>query len=366
MAILALATSLEDMKERLSKMVVAFSRKGEPITADDLGMTGALMVLLKDAIEPTMMQTLEGTPVLVHAGPFANIAHGCNSILADKIALKLVGKDGFVVTEAGFGSDIGMEKFFNIKCRASGMKPNAVVLVATVRALKMHGGGPAVVPGVALKEEYTQENLALVQKGLCNLLRHIENGRKYGVPVVVAINVHKNDTAAEHEIIKNAAIEAGAFACVTSNHWEEGGKGAVDLANSLIEACKAESDFKFLYDVELSIEEKINKIAKEMYGAGQVDFNAKVRESMRLYADKGYSKLPICMAKTSASLTGDPNIKGAPTGFRLVVNDMFLSAGAGFIVPMVGEITRMPGLPTRPAIFDIDLDTDTGEIIGLF
>jgi methylenetetrahydrofolate dehydrogenase (NADP+)/methenyltetrahydrofolate cyclohydrolase/formyltetrahydrofolate synthetase len=246
------------------------------------------------------------------------------------------------------------------------MKPNAVVLVVTVRALKMHGGGPAVVPGLPLKDEYTQENLALVQNGLCNLLKHIDNGKKFGVPVVVSINVHKNDTAAEHEIIKKAALEAGAFACVTANHWAEGGKGAVELANALIEACNQPSDFKFLYELELSIEEKINKIAKEMYGAGQVDFNAKVREAMRLYADKGYSKLPICMAKTSASLTGDPNIKGAPTGFRMVVNDILLSAGAGFIVPLVGEISKMPGLPTRPAIFDIDLNTETGEIIGLF
>ncbi|KAG5667299.1 hypothetical protein PVAND_015285 [Polypedilum vanderplanki] len=367
MAILALATSLEDMKNRMARMVVAFSRNGTPITADDLGMTGALMVLMKDAIEPTMMQTLEGTPVLVHAGPFANIAHGCNSVLADQIALKLVGKDGYVVTEAGFGSDIGMEKFFNIKCRASGMKPNAVVLVATVRALKMHGGGPAVVSGSPLKDEYTQENLTLVKEGLCNLIRHIENVRKYGIPVIVAINAHKNDTEAEHELIKKGAIENGAFACVTSNHWAEGGKGAVDLADALIEACKQpNSDFKFLYELDLSIEEKINRIAKEMYGAGNVEFSQKVRETMRLYAEKGYSKLPICMAKTSASLTGDPNIKGAPNGFRIFVNDMFLSAGAGFIVPLVGEISRMPGLPTRPAIFDIDLNTETGEMIGLF
>ncbi|XP_070504810.1 C-1-tetrahydrofolate synthase, cytoplasmic [Chironomus tepperi] len=366
MAILALATSLEDMKQRLAKMVVAFSRTGVPITADDLGMTGALMVLMKDAIEPTMMQTLEGTPVLIHAGPFANIAHGCNSILADKIALKLVGKDGFVVTEAGFGSDIGMEKFFDIKCRASGIKPDAVVLVATVRALKMHGGGPAVVPGLPLKDEYTQENLKLVEQGLCNLVKHIDNGKKFGLPVVVSINVHKDDTAAEHEIIKKAAMEAGAFACVVSNHWAEGGKGALDLADALIDACNQPSDFKFLYDLDLTIEEKINKIAKEMYGAGTVDFAAKVREAMRLYTEKGYSKLPICMAKTAASLTGDPNIKGAPTGFRIFVNDIFLSAGAGFIVPMVGEISRMPGLPTRPAIFDIDLCTETGEILGLF
>jgi methylenetetrahydrofolate dehydrogenase (NADP+)/methenyltetrahydrofolate cyclohydrolase/formyltetrahydrofolate synthetase len=367
MAILALATGLEDMKQRMAKMVVAFSRTGVPVTADDLGMTGALMVLMRDAIEPTLMQTLEGTPVMVHAGPFANIAHGCNSVLADMIALKLVGENGYVVTEAGFGSDIGMEKFFDIKCRSSGMRPSAVVLVVTVRALKMHGGGPSVVPGLPLKDEYMVENLGLVREGLCNLVRHVENGRKFGVPVVVAVNVHKNDTAGEHEIIRKAAMENGAFACVTSNHWAEGGKGAVDLAHALIQACEQPNEnFKFLYELDLTIEEKINRIAKEMYGAGNVDFSQKVRETMRLYAEKGYSKLPICMAKTSASLTGDPNIKGAPTGFRIFVNDMFLSAGAGFIVPMVGEISRMPGLPTRPAIFDIDLNTETGEIIGLF
>lgn len=365
MAILALASSLEDMKQRLSRMVVAFSRTGVPVTADDLGMTGALMVLMKDALEPTMMQTLEGTPVMIHAGPFANIAHGCNSILADKIALKLVGKDGYVLTEAGFGSDIGMEKFFNIKCRASGKTPNAIVLVTTVRALKMHGGGPAVLPGSPLKPEYTQENLELVKEGLCNLIKHIENGRKFGVPVVVSINIHKNDTKAEHELIKEAAMKNGAFACVTANHWAEGGKGAVGVASALIEACNQPSNFKFLYDLESTIEEKVNKIAKEMYGAGSVDFNAKVREAIRLYTEKGYSKLPICMAKTSNSLTGDPNIKGAPQGFRLVVNDILLSAGAGFIVPMVGEITKMPGLPTRPAIYDIDVD-ENGEIVGLF
>jgi methylenetetrahydrofolate dehydrogenase (NADP+) / methenyltetrahydrofolate cyclohydrolase / formyltetrahydrofolate synthetase len=312
------------------------------------------------------MQTLEGTPVMVHAGPFANIAHGCNSILADNIALKLVGKDGFVLTEAGFGSDIGMEKFFNIKCRASGKIPNAIVLVATVRALKMHGGGPAVVPGSPLKPEYTEENLQLLEEGLCNLIKHIENGKKFGIPVVVSINAHKNDTKAEHEMIKLAAMKNGAFACTTSNNWAEGGQGATETAEALINACNQASNFKFLYDVESPIEEKITKIAKEMYGAGTVDFNAKVREAIRLYTDKGYAKLPICMAKTANSLTGDPNIKGAPVGFRLVVNDIFLSAGAGFIVPIIGDISRMPGLPTRPAIYDIDVDTNTGEIIGLF
>jgi methylenetetrahydrofolate dehydrogenase (NADP+) / methenyltetrahydrofolate cyclohydrolase / formyltetrahydrofolate synthetase len=230
----------------------------------------------------------------------------------------------------------------------------------------MHGGGPAVVPGSPLKPEYTQENLTLLEAGLCNLIKHIENGKQFGVPVVVSINIHKNDTKAEHEMIKAAALKNGAFACVTSNHWAEGGKGAVDVAAALIEACNQPSNFKFLYELDLSIEEKITRIAKEMYGAGTVDFHAKVRETIRLYTDKGYSKLPICMAKTSASLTGDPNIKGAPTGFRLVITDIFLSAGAGFIVPLVGEISRMPGLPTRPAIFDIDVDTVTGEISGLF
>lgn len=366
MAILALANDLEDMKQRFAKMVVAFSRTNVPITADDLGMTGALMVLMKDALEPTMMQTLEGTPVMIHAGPFANIAHGCNSIIADKIALKLVGKDGYVLTEAGFGSDIGMEKFFNIKCRASGKIPNAVVLVTTVRALKMHGGGPPVLPGTPLKPEYTQENLRLVEEGLCNLIKHIDNGKKFGVPVVVSINIHKNDTKAEHELIKNAALKHGAFACATANHWAEGGSGASEVAAALIDACNQKSNFKFLYELDSPIEEKIVKIAKEMYGAGTVDFHAKVRESIRLYTEKGFSKLPICMAKTSNSLTGDPNVKGAPTGFRLVINDISLSAGAGFIVPVMGEISRMPGLPTRPAIYDIDVDTESGEIIGLF
>lgn len=360
MAILALATNLGDMKERLSKMVVAFSRTGVPITADDLGMTGALTVLMKDALEPTLMQTLEGTPVMVHAGPFANIAHGCNSILADNIALKLVGKDGYVLTEAGFGSDIGMEKFFNIKCRASGKVPNAIILVATVRALKMHGAGSSEKP------DYSKENVALVEDGLCNLIKHIDNGKKHGVPVVVVVNIHKSDTKAEHEVIKKEAMKAGAFACVTSNHWGEGGKGALEAASALIEACNQKSEFKFLYDLDSTIEEKVNKISKEMYGAGTIDFNAKVREQIRLYTEKGYSKLPICMAKTQYSFSADPNLKGAPTGFRLVVNDIFLSAGAGFIVILIGEITRMPGLPTRPAIYDIDVDPATGEISGLF
>uniref|UniRef100_A0A1Y1L059 C-1-tetrahydrofolate synthase, cytoplasmic n=1 Tax=Photinus pyralis TaxID=7054 RepID=A0A1Y1L059_PHOPY len=366
MAILALAKDLGDFKERLSKMVVAFDKFGKPVTADDLGVTGALMVLLKDAVEPTLMQSLEGSPVLVHAGPFANIAHGCSSILADKVALKLVGEKGFVVTEAGFGSDIGMEKFFNIKCRASGDIPSAVVLVATIRALKMHGGGPLVTPGTPLKDEYLNENLDLLQKGLPNLIKHINNGRQFGVPVVVAINKHMADTDAEIALVKRVAVENGAFDAVLCTHWAEGGAGAVKLAEAVIRASEEQANFHYLYDLNLSLEEKMSKIARDMYGAEAVELAPNVRGRVEQYQAQGYGNLPICMAKTPLSLTGDPTIKGAPKGFTLKINDVTLSAGAGFIVPICGEITKMPGLPTRPSIYDIDLNTETGEIEGLF
>jgi len=366
MAILALAKDLDDLKDRLSKMVVAFSKLGKPVTCDDLGCTGALAVLLKDAIEPTLMQTLEGTPVLVHAGPFANIAHGCSSIIADEIALKLVGENGFVVTEAGFGSDIGMEKFMDIKCRASGKKPRCVVLVTTIRALKMHGGGPAVQPGTPLKKEYTEENLDLVQEGLPNLIKHIQNGTMFGLPVVVAINRHTTDTDAEIELVRTVCMDYNATAAVVADSWAEGGFGAKELADAVIEACKIESEFKYLYDLEMSIEEKVVTIASDMYGAGTVTFNPKVKDTIKNLNEKGYGNLPICMAKTSNSLTGDPNIKNAPTGFKLLISDIFVSVGAGFVVPIVGDISRMPGLPTRPCIYDIDMNTETGEIEGLF
>ncbi|XP_015584990.1 C-1-tetrahydrofolate synthase, cytoplasmic isoform X2 [Cephus cinctus] len=366
MAILALATSVEDLKQRLGNMVVAFSKSGTPLTAEDFGVTGAMAVLLKDAIDPTLMQSLEGTPVLVHAGPFANIAHGCSSIIADAIALKLVGPDGFVVTEAGFGSDIGMEKFFNIKCRTSGHIPNAIVLVTTVRALKMHGGGPAVTPGAVLKKEYVEENLELVRKGLPNLQKHISNGNKFGVPVVVAINSHATDTQAELELVKEAAIASGADDAIICTHWADGGEGAAALADAVIAATNKPNKFKFLYDVNASIEEKINIIAKEMYGAGRVVLADKVKGKIAEYTKLGYDKLPLCMAKTSNSLTGDPAIKGAPTGFTLDITDIFVSVGAGFVVPMVGEIMRMPGLATRPNIYDMDWNSETDEIEGLF
>ncbi|KAM0729934.1 C-1-tetrahydrofolate synthase, cytoplasmic [Formica fusca] len=366
MAILALSTDVEDMKRRLGNIVVGFSNSGEPLTAEDFGMTGAMAILLKDAIEPTLMQSLEGTPVMVHAGPFANIAHGCSSIIADAIALKLVGPQGIVVTEAGFGSDIGLEKFCNIKCRASGHVPNAVVLVATIRALKMHGGGPPVTTGAPLKKAYLEENIELVRKGLPNLQKHISNCLKYGVPVVVAINSHTTDTPGELEVVKQAALESGASDAVVCTHWADGGPGALALADAVIAATEKPSNFKLLYDLEDSIEEKINKIAKEMYGAGQVVFTEAVQKKIENYNKLGYNKFAICMAKTANSVTGDQSIKGAPTGFTLNITNIFVSVGAKFVVPMVGEILMMPGLSTRPSIYDMDWNSETDEIEGLF
>nr|CAD7456254.1 unnamed protein product [Timema tahoe] len=366
MAILALATDLTDMKERLGNMVVGLSKAGDPVTADDLGATGAMAILMRDAIEPTMMQTLEGTPVMVHAGPFANIAHGASSVVADRITLKLVGPQGYVVTEAGFGSDIGMEKFFNIKCRGSGLVPNAVVLVSSVRALKMHGGGPTVTPGIPLNKVYVEENLELLQKGLPNLQKHISNGVKYGIPVVVAVNTFVTDSPAELDLVRRVSRESGAFDAVICNHWALGGAGAVDLADAVVAACNKPSSFRFLYDLDVSLYEKIKIIATEMYGAGNVELNDKVKQLIEQYTKLGYDKMPLCMAKTSLSLTGDPALKGAPSGFTLPITDIFVSVGARFVVPVVGEISKMPGLGTRPSIYDMDLDTETGEIEGLF
>jgi len=366
MAVLALATSLADMRERLGAMVVGSSRSGEPITADDLGCGGALTVLMKDALMPTLMQTLEGTPVLVHAGPFANIAHGNSSIVADQVALKLVGEEGFVVTEAGFGADIGMEKFFNIKCRASGLIPNCAVIVATVRALKMHGGGPEVKAGTPLPHEYQSENLDLLEKGAANLCHHIKNVLKFGVPCVVAMNRFATDTDAELELLARLSKEAGAFDAVVASHHAEGGAGATALAEAVSAACAAPSDFKFLYPLEATIKEKIETIAKEIYGADGVEYTAEAEEQVALYERQGFGKLPICMAKTHLSLSADPKAKGVPTGFILPIREVKASAGAGFIFPLVGTMSTMPGLSTRPAFYDIDIDTATGQIIGLF
>jgi formyltetrahydrofolate synthetase len=368
MAVLALAKGLGDMREKLGAMVVGYSRKGTPVTADDLGCGGALAVLMKDAIMPTLMQTVERTPVLVHAGPFANIATGNSSVVADEIALKLVGEDGFCVTEAGFGADIGMEKFFNIKCRASGLKPKAAVIVATVRALKMHGGGPPVSAGKALQKEYTEENLELLEKGCCNLQKHIENANKFGVNVVVAVNKFKTDTPAEIEVVKKAAMKAGAYDAVMSNHWAEGGAGAADLANAVIKACAAndENNFKLLYELDLSIKEKVETISKEIYGADGVDFSDVANKQIEQYEKAGFGSLPICIAKTQYSLSCDPAAKGVPTGFRITVREIRSCAGAGFLYPICGDIMTIPGLPTRPGFMDVDIDVETGDVIGLF
>jgi formyltetrahydrofolate synthetase len=366
MAILALTSDLPDMRERLGAMVVGASRAGEPITADDLGVAGALTVLMKDAIMPNLMQTLEGTPAFVHAGPFANIAHGNSSIVADQIALKLVGEDGYVLTESGFGADIGMEKFFNIKCRYSGLIPNCVVLVATIRALKMHGGGPKVSAGQPLDPAYTEENLDLLKEGCSNLVVHIKNARRFGIPVVVAVNRFHTDTDAEVELVRQAALEAGAEDAVMSNHWAEGGLGSIALGEAVIAACEKPSDFSFLYPLELSIKEKIEIIAKEIYGADGVEFSEEAEKRIAHFNRVGFDKLPICMAKTHLSLSHDPNLKGAPTGFIVPIRDIRASVGAGFLYPLVGQMSTMPGLPTRPAFYDIDLDLETGKVIGLF
>uniref|UniRef100_A0A8D0YH42 Monofunctional C1-tetrahydrofolate synthase, mitochondrial n=1 Tax=Sus scrofa TaxID=9823 RepID=A0A8D0YH42_PIG len=366
MAVLALTDSLKDMKERLGRMVVASDKNGQPVTADDLGVTGALTVLMKDAIKPNLMQTLEGTPVFVHAGPFANIAHGNSSVLADKIALKLVGEEGFVVTEAGFGADIGMEKFFNIKCRASGLVPNVVVLVATVRALKMHGGGPSVTAGVPLKKEYTEENLQLVADGCCNLKKQIQIAQLFGVPVVVALNVFKTDTRAEIDLVCELAKQAGAFDAVPCYHWSVGGKGSVDLAWAVSEAAHKGSRFQFLYDVQLPIVEKIRTIAQAVYGARDIELSSEAQSKIDRYTEQGFGNLPICMAKTHLSLSHQPDKKGVPKDFILPITDVRASIGAGFIYPLVGTMSTMPGLPTRPCFYDIDLDTETEQVQGLF
>ncbi|ETN79735.1 formate--tetrahydrofolate ligase [Necator americanus] len=390
MAILALTTSLRDLRERISRIVIGSDVHGRPVTADDIGVTDAMTVLMRDTVRPTLMQTLEGNPVFVHAGPFANIAHGSSSIIADEIALKLVGEDGFVITEAGFGADIGMEKFFNIKCsnfyitmaemaqrtlgrreeidRYSGLEPSVVVLVATVRALKMHGGGPAVLPGTPLRHEYTEENLDLVRQGCdSNLRKQIENTNKFGIPVVVCVNRFTTDTNRELELVVSRALAHGARNAVISSHWSKGGAGAIPLANAVVEATSGHNEnFRFLYPLSIPLEEKIDIIAREIYGADGVDFTKEARDKLELYTKQGFGALPICMAKTQLSLSHDPTKKGAPTNFTLPIRDVSASIGAGFIFPLTGEITTMPGLGTRPCFFDITIDPNTEIIDGLF
>lgn len=378
MAILALSTSLEDMRERLGKMVVAASKSGVPITCDDIGCAGALTALLKDAIKPNIMQTLEGTPVFVHAGPFANISIGASSILADKMALKLAGtspdlteeerqeQEGYVVTEAGFDFTMGGERFINIKCRASGLAPDVIVIVATVRALKVHGGGPEVKAGAPLAPEYTQENVELLRAGCSNLAKHISNAKRYGLPVVVAINKMSSDTDKEHDVIREEALKAGASDAIVSNHWEEGGKGAVDLAQGVINAANSiEKDFQFLYDTAPSVEEKISTIAKEMYGAGEVEFLPEAQKKIELYTKQGFGNLPICIAKTQYSLSHDAALKGVPTGFTFPIRDVRASIGAGYLYALAAEIQTIPGLPTHCGFMNVEVN-EKGEIDGLF
>ncbi|KAM6528223.1 tetrahydrofolate synthase, variant 2 [Fusarium falciforme] len=340
MAILALSNSLAEMRERLGRMVVATSRSGDPVTCDDIGAGGALTALMKDAIKPNLMQTLEGTPVFVHAGPFANISIGQSSILADKLALKLAGtepdedyseKAGFVVTEAGFDFTMGGERFFNIKCRTSGLVPDVVVVVATVRALKVHGGGPPIAPGAALSSVYKEENVDILRAGCVNLKKHISNAKSFGIPVVVAINKFSTDTDAEIAVIREEAIAAGAEDAILSNHWAEGGKGAVDLANGVIAAAEKPKELKLTYDLEGTVQDRITAIGQKMYGAEKVEFSELAQKKVDTYTRQGYGNLPICVAKTQYSLSHDPDLKGAPTGFTVPIRDVRMAAGAGYL-----------------------------------
>ena len=362
MAILALTTGLQDMRQRLGRIVIGQNSSGQPVTAEQLGVAGAMTVLMKDAIMPNLMQTLEGTPAMVHAGPFANIAHGNSSIIADQIALRLA---DYVVTESGFGADIGMEKFFDIKCRTSGLVPSVVVIVATVRALKMHGGGPRVIPGRDLDKAYTEENLPLLEKGGANLVKNIQIARLFGIPVVVAVNHFKYDTPADLALVKRIAEEGGAYAAVPADNWARGGAGAVELAEAVISACDQPSHFDFLYPLDIPIKKKIETIATKVYGAGAVDYAPLANQQIESYEKAGFGNLPINMAKTHLSITHDPTVKGAPTGFTLPIREVRASVGAGFIYPLCGEMRTMPGLPSKPVFMQVDLD-DQGRVKGLF
>lgn len=362
MAIIALTTSLADMRQRIGKIIVAYDENKNPITAEDIQAAGVATVLMKDAIKPNLMQTLENTPALVHAGPFANIAHGNSSVIADMIAMKT---SDYVMTESGFGADIGAEKFFNIKCRTSGIKPNSVVLVVTIRALKAHTGKYKIVPGKVIDPALIEENVADVEAGAVNMIRHLENLRKFGVNPVVAINVFEQDTNKEIEAVKEIAIATGAMGAAVSRHWSDGGRGATDLAEMVVSACDAPNDFKFLYSDQMSIKEKIETIAREIYRADSVDYAPIVNRKIRTYEKQGLSHLPICMAKTPLSLSDNPKLKGAPDGFNISITNIRASAGAGFIYPLCGDVRTMPGLGASPSAINVDID-ENGKVVGLF
>mgnify|MGYP002612739092 FL=1 len=353
MAILCLTSDLEDMKKRLGNIIIGYTRSGRPVRAEELNVTGALTLLFKDAIKPNLVQTLEGTPALIHGGPFANIAHGCNSVMATKYALKMA---DYTVTEAGFGADLGAEKFLDIKCRFTGFKPDAVVIVATIRALKMHGG--------LAKTELATENIEALKKGMTNLAKHIENIQKFGLPIVVAINAFPTDTENELQELKALCESMGASVSI-SEAWAKGGEGAIDLAQKVIEATEKPSNFQYMYDVNDSIKDKINAIATKIYGANGVNYTPAVEKTIAEFEAEGLDKMPICMAKTQYSLSDDQFKLGAPTGFKITVRELRISAGAGFIVALTGNILTMPGLPKKPAAENMDIDIN-GKITGLF
>ena len=362
MGILAFTAGWRDLRKRLEKIVVATTKTGKPVTAKNLKVAGAMTVLLKDAIKPNLMQTLENTPAFVHCGPFANIAHGNSSILADQIALKL---SDYVVTESGFGADLGAEKFMDIKCRASGLRPDAVVVVATIRALKMHSGKFKVIAGKPLDPGLIQEDLDAVRKGCENLEKQIENMRYFGVPVVVALNRFATDTNAEIELVKKISLKAGAFSACTSDIHAKGGSGGIEMAEAVVKASEQPNNFKFLYPLEAPIKEKIETIAKKIYGADGVTYLPAAEKAIKLYTELGFADLPICMAKTHESLSHEKTLKGRPTGFTVPIRDVRLSAGAGFLYPLLGEMRTMPGLPSVPAGEKVDIDSN-GKIVGLF
>ena len=363
MAILAVAKDLKDMRERMAKIVVAYDKKGNEVTAGDLEVDGAMTAWMVEAINPNLLQTIEGQPVFVHAGPFANIAIGQSSIIADELGVRL---GDYHVTESGFGADIGFEKFWNLKCRFSGIKPNAVVIVATIRALKMHGGGPAVKPGLPLDEVYRKENLELLEAGCGNLISHIETVKKSGVRPVVCINSFYTDTKAEIAFVRKIAEENGAL-CALSEHWLKGGEGAIELAEAVVTACNEKNDFRFLYELDTPLRERIELIAKEVYGASGVTYtDTALRKAKMFEADPDAQKLGTCMVKTHLSLSHDPDVKGRPTDWELPIRDILIYKGAGFIVPVAGTISLMPGTASDPAFRHIDVDVETGKVEGLF